>query len=428
MRKRRLIAAGAAAATLLTTMACGVENKPGGRVAPTNPNVTHQPLPAGAVPEGVSAIAYLGQRLLPLLQAEAPSENLAFSPTSIFLALAMAGDGARGQTTEAFEKALGLDRETAHALATELITDWAETQAADQWSGVTMSVADAAWLAPQLELLPTYSSGLKDDYGAEVATVDFADPGTLALINEWIADKTNQLIPEMLAELDPGLVLMLVNAMYLKAPWLETFSEEATDNQPFTLSSGEVIEVPTMHGIVSKGQYFNAADGSQGAVLPYANKRFALLAVMPAEGVEQINWADGLRLNEWLDQAGPSPALTVSLPKWETGDGTINLIPSLEALGLGPAFAPDADFGGMVRNADGLHISEVKHAAVVKTNETGTEAAAATMVGLEMSAPGGDPATVSFDRPFVYAIMDLDTGVPLFMGVVANPVVCVASR
>jgi serpin B len=350
------------------------------------------------------------------------AENVAFSPASIFVALAMAGDGARGETEAAFQAALGVSRTEAHQLAGSLMNEWTAYDGAKVGPKVKIVPANSAWLRQDVELLPAYQSGLEEDLGAKVTPVDFSDPDTVAEINSWVNQQTEGLIPHVVKKIDPNDVLMLFNTLYFKGSWEEEFDEDATGPDDFTLSSGDVTEVETMHGTIS-GQYFEAEDGSRGAVLPYDDSRFGLLAVLPANGADQIDWADGRRLNEWLDLAEHNSEIKVSLPKWEIDTGSIDLKQSLTALGLEQAFGPGADFSGLGRTELPLYVSSARHTTVVKVDETGTEAASVTDVGIGVTAvpPLDEPVRIDFDRPFFYAIMDLDTGVPLFMGLMRNP-------
>jgi serpin B len=376
----------------------------------------------------VDPIAWFGQRLFPLVVDASESPNPVYSPASIFFALAMTGEGARGQTERQFAEVLGIDRAAANARAAELIAAWSGYNGAQgnaSGQAPLLTVADSLWFDPNdFAVEPAFEANARENYAAQVKNVSFADPATVGEINQWISDHTNKLIPKLVDQLDPDTVIALVNALYLKASWAEPFSQALTAKGDFTLASGEVVQADMMHGqIKSQDQaaYIQSPDGSLGAVLPYAASSLAMVAVMPAGGIDSLEW-DGAQLQAWLAQRVPSSQLTVALPKWEADSGPVDLIPVLRTLGLVDPFDPKiADLSGI--GPGGVCVSDALHQAVVKVDEAGTEAAAATVVGGETTsyvAPT-NPFTVEFNRPFVYVIVDLETAVPLFFGAVTDP-------
>ena len=167
-------------------------------------------------------------------------------------------------------------------------------------------------------------------------------------------------------------------------------------------------------------QGYGKAVGPEGVVLPYLGKRFGMLLVMPAGGVDKVSW-DGTNLATWLGAAKEHNEMQVNLPKWESNLAA-DLTGPLQQLGLvTPFVAGTSDLAG-IGTVDGASpcVSGVQHKAVVKVDETGTEAAAVTSVGIVAMA-AVHFTEVSFNRPFVFALVDLWTGVPLFLGQVNNP-------
>ncbi|MDR2565993.1 MAG: hypothetical protein LBC97_08030 [Bifidobacteriaceae bacterium] len=347
---------------------------------------------------------------------------------TFFFALAMTGEGARGETERQFAEVLGMDRAGANARAAELIAAWSGyngTREGDDWGPVLplLTVADSLWFDPdRLSADPSFEANARENYAAEVKDVSFADPDTVDLINAWVSDKTNELIPRLVDQLDPATTIALVNALYLKASWAQPFDEPLTAEGDFTLPSGEVVQAQLMHAVLEAtdgAAYINLPDGTLGAVLPYAASSLAMVAVMPSGGLGSVDW-NGAQLGAWLAQSVPSTELTITLPKWEADSGPVDLIPILQSLGLVDAFGENADFSGIAPNAG--HVDKAFHQGVIKVEETGTEAAAATLVAMLQSAHlAANPFTVEFDRPFVYGIVDLETGVPLSLGAVTDP-------
>jgi serpin B len=238
-------------------------------------------------------------------------------------------------------------------------------------------------------------------------------------INAWVAERTNDRIPELLP---PGVVdattrLVLVNAIYLHATWAEPFSEDRTAEAPFTLNDGTEVTVEMMHR--DGGMRYGTGDGWQAVELDYVGNELAMLLVVPDAGryaEVEAGVADGL-----LDEAAASlrdRGVALAMPRFEVRTEA-SLVAMLSRLGMPTAFTPEADFSGMT-DETALWIDEVVHEAWIRVNESGTEAAAATAVAMRMSAVVTD-VELEIDRPFLFALRDRETGTILFMGRVLDP-------
>jgi serpin B len=275
--------------------------------------------------------------------------------------------------------------------------------------------ADYPWQQPFLDALAR-------SYGAGLREVDFQDAAEAArtAINGWTAEQTHDRIPEIVPRdvIDDSTRMVLVNALYFKAPWAAPFDEGATDDEPFHLASGDTVDVPMMHG---SGSY-SAGDGWRAAHLSYSGGTLAMTVVLPDEGREGDldSLVAGGGLADLLAPAGPGEVI-LSLPKWKFLVAA-PLTDALTALGMGTAFDPDrADFSGMTTN-ERLFLQAVLQQVFIAVDEEGTEAAAATAVvaGVE-SAQLDPPPPLVVDRPFVFVIHDLENGTPLFLGKVTDP-------
>jgi serpin B len=286
---------------------------------------------------------------------------------------------------------------------------------------VTLRIANAPFAQRDLTLEKPFVDALGARFGAGLRLVDYkADPDAVRiLINEWVAEQTEQRIPALLS---PGIIdtltrLVLVNAIYLKAPWREPFAEAATGPAPFTLADGSAVEVPTMAG--KRVRPYADGDGWRAVELAYVGGSLAMTVIVPDDLA-----AFEARLNAALIEeivAGLAPvSVDLTLPTFDL-ETKVDLPDVLAAMGMPDAFDPDlADFRG-ITTEERLFIAAVVHQANIDVDEKGTEAAAATAV--VMAGTSGPPREVSLrvDRPFLFALRDTDTGAILFLGRVADP-------
>ena len=363
-------------------------------------------------PDQAKAVAGFGERLF--TEVRKGETNPVISPLSVFYALGMADDGASGSTAAAFEKTLGLTAEQARAVAGYLLADLAQPG-----KGTTLNAANSAWLDDQLSVKQDWVDRLKAYYQADAVRTDLQAGSAKDQVNQWISKKTNGLIPQMLAEpLDPASVALLINALYLKADWADQFSTDDTSERVFQPASGGDVRVPFVENEYAQASLIDT-DSAKGVVLPYADGRLAFVAAMPTEGQQLA--LNGDTIASLLAAVRDCDNLVLSMPKFDTQYGA-NLVPALTAIGLGTAFDPGAaDFSGI--SDVSLYITQVLHKVSMSVGEKGTEAAAATVVVMAPTSAQIPQSTtyLTFDRPYVYAVVDLTTGVPLFLGAMDDP-------
>lgn len=345
-----------------------------------------------------------------------PGENTIMSPLSVTLALGMTAMGASGNTAAEFEQVFGMDQETLAGYCMALRKDY------DRLGGSSETdLVNSLWCDPELTLNDGFVKTCQDGFDAELLHADLQSPDTVKAVNGWVSEATRGMIPKVVEKFDDQAVLALINAVYFKnrfqnpfvtptGEWFIDFQNaDGTLSHPQGMSNGERDEVYLSH------------ENGQGVVMPYDDGKLGLLLMLPDEGVsltDYLNGWDGQTISGLLENQ-TERKVALNVPKFKAEwDGELS--DALTALGLADAFdAGKADFTAMGRSEDGpLYIGRVIHKTAFEVNEKGTEAAAVTAVIMEAAAdmPPQDLIVLRFDRPFVYGIVDLETGAPLFLG------------
>jgi serpin B len=360
-----------------------------------------------------------------LYHSEGGEDDLIFSPYSISLAFSMAYAGARNETEAQMAQTLHfLPQNTQHP-AFDAIDQ--QMSALGEEGGESaavpfrLNVANAAWGQRGYRFEEAYLKTLAVAYGAGLRTIDFGRPEAASEeINAWISSQTedrikNLVSPEVIA---PDTLLVLTNAVYFKASWLSTFEESRTQDGPFTPLDGGETTVPMMH----QTTYLDYAegDGYQAVRLPYKGEAADMLVILPDEGrfgaVEERLDAGFL---DDVDHSLDTKYVRLTMPRFDF-EMDLDLIKSLRRLGMAAPFNPSAaDFSGITGGKD-LYIGEALHRANITVDEKGTEAAAATVLAMPDSMPP-PPTEMTMDRPFIFAIVERDTGTILFLGRVTEP-------
>lgn len=379
------------------------------------------PVEPEPLPEGWSGGASRFSALLFQKSAENPG-NFMVSPASVYLALAMTLNGADTTTRDAMLAALaaqGLSVADVNRAARSWITGL--NRASGQ---TTVSITNSIWFDQDFVPFQPFLQANADYFNAAAQKLDFKDSKTLDVINGWVSEATNGRIEQIIDQIRPDSVMFLINAIYFLADWNIPFEKADTRPQPFRAPEGDV-EVDFMHR--TGGMNFYQLDDATGIGLPYADDRFAFFAVLPDEGTDAREWLGAqdpaLFFNEVAAGLRQDPLeVDLALPKFESRyeDSLLN---ELSHLGLNIAFQPDqADFSQMIDSHEKiLYIGEVKHKSFVRVDEKGTEAAAATSVEMRVTSLPFSEHQIVFDRPFVYGILDLETGLPLFAGILEKP-------
>ena len=371
----------------------------------------------------------------------AGEDNLLYSPYSISVALAMVYAGARGQTEQQMADTLhfGLPQESLHQAFNALDLQLASRSHAtvrdasgDEVEQVAfqLNIANAVWGQTGYPFLPEYLDLLALNYGAGVRLTDFQEnaPAAVDAINRWISEKTEGRIRDVVEQLSKDTRLVLVNAIYFNANWDQPFDEEYTEDEPFYVLDGYEEIVPMMHQW--DGFRYTEGDGYQAIQLPYLNREVAMVILLPAEG--RFREIEARLTGDWVQDVLSGFAeheVILTMPKFRIETPVLKLGETLPAMGMPDAFSPiDADFSGITEPQSDLplYIGDVLHKAFIDVDEQRTEAAAATVVGIEVGAAPEEPTepppiVMKIDRPFVFLIRDIKTGTILFVGRVMNP-------
>ena len=358
-------------------------------------------------------------------------ENLICSPLSLQYAIAMAANGASGETLQEIIDFLGYGEEGIDALNEYSKTLLEQLPAVDL--DVTLKVTDALLVNDDFPLLPSFKKTVEESFYAAVDNIDFSDPQQIAArINEWAKRNTNGFIDKVIepSEISADAVAYIMNALYFKAKWAgdeysPMFREEGTKSENFTLNDGKTIKAAMMRN--TRYHEYAEMDGYKVLVLPYANRKFNMYVLLPDENnIEGL--IEKLHTSSWTDilaNLKQDAEVHVKLPKFNI-ENKHNLNDALNGLGVRKAFEPaSAEFNGMFTPKDDYYywISKVIQKSRISVSEWGTEAGSVTVVEMEATDAGPGQKEVYFyaDHPFVFIIGEETSGTILFEGVVMQP-------
>lgn len=333
-----------------------------------------------------------------------PGENLVVSPYSAGVALSMVAEGAEGQTRVEFDNAL----------------NGCLFKAEDLGSNDTVIVksANSVWVTDDFSLRNRYVDLLQKDFNAFITTQNFADPATVKAINNWCAENTEGKITEIVDKLGPGMVMLLVNALYFNAPWVDPFPERNTKDGVFHGYAAD-----SQVAMMSRTCRSNYAEfqGCQLVELPYEGNRYSMFVVLPSEelGVDKmLSYVNETIYDKAMSMMQPAK-VRLTMPKIRLETSMI-LNKALQNMGVKTAFTSAADFTGIAEMGP-LVLDQVKQKCYIEISEKGTEAAAVTSVGVRLTSARPEPVvTMTVDRPYLFFIADRNNGNILFAGKVVK--------
>ena len=357
-------------------------------------------------------------------------KSFIYSPLSITYVLGMINDAAVGETEKEMEQTLGF-----HEGGIQAVNDYCKKlidglpKVDDK---VTLNIANAIFVNKDYTLKEQFQQDMQTYYDAKAEALDFSSPQTLGHINGWCKEKTNDMIPTILDEVDPAIVSYLLNAIYFKADWASKFDQKNTKEETFSTESGKT-KLPLMHQNVLINYLKN--DTYSAVEMPYGNSYWKMTIMLPEEGKSTDDIVNRIANCGFLEGHGfcgtmgdnyMSYEVDLKLPRFETSSDTDELdiekglVGMMQKMGIHLAF--DDNFAEIPNMCElPVYIDMMRQKAKIKVNEEGSEAAAVTVAGMmEMSAisePIEYPkATFHANRPFVYVISEVSSGVILFVG------------
>ena len=344
-----------------------------------------------------------------LLQNEMGKTDPLISPLSIAAALSMTANGAVGETKAQMEEVLGASADT-------LSSSFAALQSALK-NDKQLKLANSIWLkdTPTLHVEDAFLRKNADCFGAGIYAAPF-DDSTKTAINDWVKEKTDGMIPEILDKISADSVVYLVNALAFDAKWEDIFETTQVRTGRFTSREGVEQTGDFLYGETS--QYLSG-EHAEGFLKYYEGQKYAFAALLPEEGMDITDFVSGLT-GQALHAILSSPqteTVEFGLPKFKTAFDT-ELSESLMALGMTDAFDGEkADFSALGSSDEGnILISRVLHKTFIQVDEAGTKAGAATAVDMVTGSAAEYPHSVYLERPFVYMIVDMETKLPVFLG------------
>jgi serine protease inhibitor len=388
------------------------------KVAESQPSLTPSQEVRAVNPKLVAANTRFGMNLFAEVLKQ-KQENVVISPSSVAIALSMTYNGATGDTKTAIANVLqvqGLTLEELNRANANLKT---VLERGDP--KVEVAIANSLWAKQGVKFSPDFIQQNQASYAAEVRTLDFADPSTPKAMNQWVSEKTRGKIPTIVDQMSPEQVMFLINAIYFKGQWTEKFDPKQTQERPFFLTNGSQKQHPLMR---QQGKYrYAETEQFQAVSLPYGKGSWSLYVFLPKQKSNLSQFLKALSATNWetwMNQFAARKGM-IQIPRFKLSyDVTLNQ--ALSELGMAIAFDQSkADFSKL--SSTRTNIDQVKHKTFIEVNEEGTEAAAATSVGITATSieVENPPFEMVVNRPFFCAIRDNQSGEILFMGAISNP-------
>jgi serine protease inhibitor len=378
------------------------------------------PVPINLTTDQVSVIASENSFALDIfrkiVENSAESENVIISPLSISSALSMTLNGSGGSTRTAMLEALRMKGLTSDIINNSYRDLTNALLTVDK--RVLISIANSVWIENNFVVKKPFTDILTNYYIADYRSFNISDPLVPKQVNSWVEGKTNGLIKNMIDKLDPNTVMLLANAIYFKGKWNSQFDKEKTVQGSFYKPSGTIVQVPVMKQTSDFKIYIG--EGFTLAEFPYGQGNFVMDVIVPDNnnGIKNtLSLINDNSLKVWISQMSERKT-ELSFPRFKYGYKK-ELKDILSDMGMGLAFTENADFSN-ISDLPTL-ISFVLHQAFIETNEEGTEAAAATIVGIGVTSMPAGPFVLNINHSFLYIIRETTTNSILFMGKVADP-------
>lgn len=353
----------------------------------------------------------------PIVENDNGGKNLMISPFSITSALSMVLNGAAGETYEGIRHTLRYDGKTLREINETYLKLLKDMVPVDP--RVKVEIANSVWVEKRMTVKQAFIDALEKWYLAEARNIDVSDPDAVDMVNGWIEEKTHDRIKDMLDYLSPDLAMLLINAIYFDGRWRYQFDKKNTSDRPFYVTTVTPVNVSMMY---QENNFAVARSGNATIIdLPYGQGNYTMVVMLPDEDVSLADLAANLNpanWKGWMQQlSNGASEVQLTFPKFEY-EYKRTLNDDLKALGMYMAFGTWADFSNITDQS--IMISRVIHQAFIRTDEEGTEAAAATVVEFEFTSMP-ETRVVNVNRPFLWFIRETTTGAIVFMGQVVDP-------
>lgn len=338
-------------------------------------------------------------------------DNYMVSPVSLSLAMGMLINGTQGVTTDLMSEGLGYAN-----FNTENLSE-INKNIIDNLSSENLKIANSNWIKQGFDVKQNFIDLNKKYYYAEVKTEDFSNPNTVDKINNWASEKTNQKIKTIIDEISNDAVLFLINAIYFKADWKLEFEEKNTNKQLF-YPENENNELVEMMHLETDKLFYQKNDLFSSLILPYKNDKYSMTILLPNEDKSTNDIVEKLNSNTWENWQNnyETTDVRLSLPKFKF-EYKNSLNDELTNLGFGNLFG-NPNLNG-ISDAN-LNVSKVLQKTFIDVNEKGTEAAAVTVIGIEVTSLP-QIAEINCNKPFLFLITEKNTGSICFIGKVGKP-------
>lgn len=346
-----------------------------------------------------------------------PGKNVFISPLSISMALGITLNGAEGNTYEAMRNALSLSGVTQQEINESYQSLIQLLTKID--SKVIMQIANSIWYRNTIPVKPDFIETNKKYFNAVINPMNFNDPATVNIINNWVKESTNGKIDNIVDKIDPQTIMYLINAIYFKGTWQYQFDKNKTMDDFFKKESGELVQCKMMN--LETDFYVSSNDTFTMLDLPYGKGNFSMTILLPAKDKQLKDVINTLTNSLWNSSINNLSKMKKQLymPKFKM-EYKIKLNETLKALGMEIAFDPyNANFKKIYEGVGNAYISDVDHKTFVDVNEEGTEAAAVTSVTIGVTSILDN--IIRLDRPFVFVIREKNSGCILFIGKLEDP-------
>lgn len=336
------------------------------------------------------------------------------SPLSVTYVLGMLNDGAEGNTSKEISQVLGF--ETNSKLAINEYCKSLIDQAPIADPSVILHIANIVAADKNVALRDSYQKDMQDYYSAEVASLDFSNRSSVDYLNNWCNEKSQGMIPEIIKNLSPEDLIILMNAVYFKATWTEKFDKNDTHEESFTMADNTSINLPMMHRNAQVRYCSN--DIYTGIWLPFGSgDKWSMKVLLPEEGKTVDDIIASLTNESWNHQNWMYAITDIKMPRFTTKSDII-LNKLIASLGAPSMFDPmKADFSLMTKNAYPLFVSLLKQKSAIEVTEEGTKTSAVTVALMDMADAGiEDRGVFHANRPFVYIIQEASSGAIFFIG------------